>query len=68
MILVLKIVSPHLIYKKNVRLLILLLFVSFLADENDVITNNDDIINTPDIQIQKQKKSKYYNNISIYSL
>ena len=41
-------------------------FVSFLADENDVITTNDDIINTPDTQIQKRTKRKYYNNIYIY--
>ena len=32
--------------------------MSFLAHENDVITNNDDIIKTPDTQ---QKKSKHYN-------
>ena len=42
-------------------------FVTFLAHENDVITtcNNDDIVNTPDTQIQEQKKSKYHNNVSV---
>ena len=70
-LLVLKILSPHLIYQKqNVRLITMSLilfinyynFVTFLAHENDVITNNDDIVNTPDTQIQEQKK---HNNVSV---
>ena len=42
--------------------------MSFSADESDVVTTNNDIINTPDTQIQKQKKRKYYNNVSILIL
>ena len=44
-----------------------MLFVSFSAHENDVITN-EGIINISDTQIQKQKKCKYYNNVSILIL
>ena len=40
--------------------------VSFSADENVVKTTND-TSTTPDTQIQKQRKSKYYNNVFIYS-
>ena len=71
MILVRKIVSPQLIYKtKYVRLIIIIInfiLYSFSAQENNVITN-EDIINTPDTQVQKQKKRKYYNNVSILIL
>ena len=41
-------------------------FVSFAAHENYVktITTNDGIVNTPNAQIQEQKNSKNYNNVS----
>ena len=64
MILILKILSPHQIYKKkNVGLITIINFILILticvtlAHENDVITNYDNIINTPDTQIQEQRKS-----------